>query len=296
MSIATQKLRRRVQKRQTKLIEAEKRKYEKYTGKKRLRMPKPFRIPVLIFAFIMLIGGLLLAVHLLLIGALRGLVGMIEYMGIICSTTIGFLFIMIREGAISSNARTTQLKIHDMPSMPIDGFVRGQNRFNLEYNPLGAKKNATKEKLNFEVIGPAGRLKGWPISLRPRGPVTIAIAQFPNGNDEEAVYAGYLEGNTYKIPAVPFPMRFDILQMARDDRLARELKNMQGIGEYITPRTWIILCTKPVSVPEGIIQATSTMEEMEIWEVKRQLRRYQNMLHEIGRGDTIMESLGLRRR
>ena len=100
-------------------------------------------------------------------------------------------------------------------------------------------------------------------------------------------------GDEYIAPLVPAAYRFDMLEASRDSRYAKMLRASEEISDKIHARTWVVLGTKPVSLPEGKVHKGPIVDDMELWHEKRLRKRITDTLHGHGVDEIISESLGV---
>ncbi|MHA1962207.1 MAG: hypothetical protein ACW99U_18535, partial [Candidatus Thorarchaeota archaeon] len=212
---------------------------------------------------------------------------------------LGFIFIAIYQSAVEADDRTTQVQFGDMPPMPADDHKESKHLFSMDYeidNPkkvLNVKGDISETESRVFECGRIGDLSGaWPRTPRPI--IWVGVCQFGNnGNGGVPNRAGYRVGDVYHIPVVPYAIKYGMLCKTRDHRLAKKLKDIEGLGDQIRPSTWILLGFRTVSIPEGIPQGESNVDELELWRSERLLRKRTDQLHEQGYDDTTLESLGL---
>lgn len=269
-------------------VEKDKRAYHKY-ARTRLRTPsKPMRTPI-VFSMAILIVMMYYTITMLLYKQV--IVGFQEYIGLLLGVIFPATVIMVREGTINSAARTLKLEIGDMPGINADGFIPGQIVKQIQFEGTDSNGDELNETRHVE-LGWGGPIKRWP--MKGRGPVVLLVCQY--GLDEHDFHpqAGFMMGDKYVVPLHPECYRFDMLKQARDSRYADMIKGTEEIGKRVHDRTWVVIATKPMPLPDRKIFPGPVVDDMELWHEKRLRARATTKLHELGVDDVILESVGLK--
>lgn len=271
-------------------VEKEKRLFRKYAGRRINKPPRPMRTP-LILAMMIVVGLIYYLMTLLLVK--RVVTGFGEYVAILTGVVFVVTVVILREGTIASAGRTLKIKCGDMPAMVADGHVPGGNIKPIRFKGVDDDGKELDEMRDFE-IGWGGPLKRWP--FKGRGPAFIMLCQYNvrvkgKSSKGKTPQAGFMLGDEYIVPLVPKPYRMDMLKLGRDSRFARALEETEEISGRIHDRTWVVLGTQPISLPEGMVHESSAVDDMELFHEKRLRTRITDTLHEHGLDEIVSDSL-----
>lgn len=269
-------------------VEKDQRAYLKYARVRLRRPPKPMRTPIVV-SMAMLIVMIYYVVTMLLFKGV--IVGFQEYVLLLMGCVFPATVIMVREGTISSVARTLKLEIGDAPGINADGFVPGQIVKQIRFQGTDSK-GKDFDKTRHVELGWGGPIKRWP--MKGRGPVCLLICQY--GLDEKDFHpqAGFMMGDKYIVPLHPDVYRFDMLKASRDSRYADMIKATEEIGKRVHDRTWVVIGTRPMALPDRKLFPGPVVDDMELWHEKRLRTRATTKLHELGVDDVILKSVGLK--
>ena len=271
-------------------VEKEKRLLRKYAGVRVSRPPRPMKTPIMV-AMMALVGLTYYLVTMLLVK--RVIEGFLEYVLILMGVVFAATTIILREGTISSASRTLKIKVGDMPAVVADGHIPGGNVKYIRFVGVDDQGEEIDETRPFE-IGWGGPLKRWP--FKGRGPAFIMLCQYDiDGKKGKTPQAGFMMGDTYVVPLVPDAYRMDAMEASRDSRYGKMLRATEEISNRIHDRTWVVLATKPISLPEGKVHKGSTIDDMELFHEKRLRARITDTLHGVGVDDIVTESMGIKK-
>ena len=264
--------------------------FDRETDIARVRFPKQFRLVFMAWCILNMIVGVALVVYFLVVGVI---VSFEAYLTLIAIFIMGPVFALMYPQAHAADERTTKIQFGDMAPIAADELSPGKHLIRLPY-PKKLKESKGKEQYDYHTyeVMRGGDLNGaW---LRANKPVIfIGLTQFSPGDDGTPRHTGYMVGNTYHVPVEVKPYTFRMLQAARDPRLAKEIKRIEGIGSDIKPTTWVLVGSVTRGIPSGIPQGGSPVEDKELWYVTRLLRKRTKLLQKHGYDEVTLEALNM---